>query len=346
MLYSFHFAAFQAAGNRNLQLVNFHNTVAAARQGGADIDHQLLRAAADGRADMVAALLCAGADVDFRTERGGSALMAAAGHGHAAVINALLLRNADINAADDRGWTATMHAVANRQVDAVIALMGRDNDIDADNFDGMSALLVAATFGYADIVEVLLGAGADIHAVDRNSHSAAMLAAANRHIRVIQALQEGGTDIDVDLLLAAGTGTAAMVASLIRAGAHVDAMNDEGMTAMLLAADRGRTDIIAVLQAAQLAGGAGAATAELATIVEEEESLGAMPCEEGADIETLVAAWTRDGSPVSGSTSTASISPALELACGAGEEHAKGDAFDGEPVLQWHAWPWGGIDYA
>lgn len=339
-------AAFHAAGNRNLQLVNFHNTVAAARQGGADIDHQLLRAAADGRADMVAALLRAGAHVDFRTERGGSALMAAAGHGHTAVIDALLLRNADIDAADDRGWTATMHAVANRQVDAVIALMGHENDIDADNLDGMSALLMAATCGYADIVEVLLGAGADIHVVDRHSHSAAMLAAANGHIRVIRALQEGGTDIDIDLLLAAGTGTAAMVESLIRAGAHVDAMNNEGMTAMLLAADRGHTDIIAVLRAAQLARGARAAPTRLATVVEEDESHCPMPSEEDTDLESMVAAWTRDGSPVSASTSTTSISPTLELVCGAEEEHARGDAFDGEPVLQWPAGPMAPHEYA
>ncbi len=73
----------------------------------------LLRAAREGNADTVRALLSTpGADVDATDERGSTALLEAARYGHDDVVRALLAAGANIKARDQNGKTALMLAVA------------------------------------------------------------------------------------------------------------------------------------------------------------------------------------------------------------------------------------------
>lgn len=73
----------------------------------------LLRAAREGNADTVKALLSAqDADVNATDERGSTALIEAARYGHDDVVRALLAAGANIKARDNNGKTALMVAVA------------------------------------------------------------------------------------------------------------------------------------------------------------------------------------------------------------------------------------------
>ena len=73
----------------------------------------LLRAAREGNADTVKALLSAqGTDVNATDERGSTALIEAARYGHDDVVRALITAGANVKARDGDGKTALMLAVA------------------------------------------------------------------------------------------------------------------------------------------------------------------------------------------------------------------------------------------
>lgn len=83
----------------------------------------LLRAAREGNADTVKALLSAsGADVNATDELGSTALMEAARYGHDDVVRSLLEAGADIKARDREGKTALMLAVTGGHDDVVKVL--------------------------------------------------------------------------------------------------------------------------------------------------------------------------------------------------------------------------------
>jgi ankyrin repeat protein len=80
----------------------------------------LLRAAREGNADTVKALLSAqGTDVNATDERGSTALIEAARYGHDHVVRALLAAGANTKARDREGKTALMLAVAGGHDDVV-----------------------------------------------------------------------------------------------------------------------------------------------------------------------------------------------------------------------------------
>jgi uncharacterized protein len=90
----------------------------------------LLRAAREGNADTVKALLSApDADVNATDERGSTALIEAARYGHDDVVRALLAAGANMKARDKDGKTALMIAVAggHDEVVRVLSRPGRSN---------------------------------------------------------------------------------------------------------------------------------------------------------------------------------------------------------------------------
>jgi len=123
----------------------------AARQGDADLVAALVAAGAKARvetrfgaytplhlaaergsAPIVKALVSAGATVDAKTSTGATPLMLAAASGDTGAITALLGAGANVNAAeDDRLQTPLIFATANNRLDAVRMLIARGADPNA-----------------------------------------------------------------------------------------------------------------------------------------------------------------------------------------------------------------------
>lgn len=127
-------------------------------------DSALSWAAGSGRAELVEALLEAGARLR-QGHAASTALHTAAARGDVAVIEMLLKAEGRkaLNAADDEGRTPLMCAVEAGQIPAVRALIAAGADVNAHHPAGCgnTALRCAAAEGTLEMVKTLLAAGAD-----------------------------------------------------------------------------------------------------------------------------------------------------------------------------------------
>ena len=124
----------------------------------------LMIAARVGVVDSVAALLRhgAGAGIDAREGwRGQTALMWAAAEGHAAVVAPLVAAGADVDARSDAGFTSLAFAVRAGHTAAIQALLMAGADVDLALPDGTSPLHLAVINAHHDVAVQLLEHGAD-----------------------------------------------------------------------------------------------------------------------------------------------------------------------------------------
>jgi len=182
----------------------------------------LMRAAAQGRADLIPGIVAAGADVNARDQEGNSAVYFAAGNGHLAAVEALLKAGANANGADNNG----------------------------------SPILVSpAVQGYTAIVKLLLAKGARPNQADKDGDNALILAAAAGKSEAIEALLASGASIDVQnkngitpLMVASFQGHAPTVRLLIARGANVNRRAENGATALSLATSKNHPDVVEILK--------------------------------------------------------------------------------------------------
>lgn len=167
----------------------------------------IMFAALNGREDVIALLLRAGASVNVRTRFGSStALIYAIDKNHVETVRALLKGGASVTDLVG-GQTALQRAVLKGNTDIVQLLLEHGANPYPEIAVGSSAqpLIMGAERGHLTIVQLLLKAGARI---DGQSPSGDALAAAKRgkHTQVVQALIAAGAS-EVDELAAAITRT-------------------------------------------------------------------------------------------------------------------------------------------
>lgn len=155
----------------------------------------LMAAALSGRADAAQVLLDGGADVNAK-EAGHhqTALMFAAAQDRAAMISLLAARGAELNASTD---VVKLEAAKLDDDGNPIPVKKGDETVTGGNsfMGGMTALLFAARDGNREAVQALLAAGADINRVSGGEHSTPLvIAVANGHYEVAKALLDHGAN--------------------------------------------------------------------------------------------------------------------------------------------------------
>ncbi|MBA3273469.1 MAG: ankyrin repeat domain-containing protein [Chthoniobacterales bacterium] len=238
----------------------------------------LHRAAWEGRADDVRALLGRGADAGARvrsneaysSEWGATPLHLAAGQGRDEVVTLLLDAGADVNALDDRG-SAPLHRAVDHPT-TVQLLLTRGADAKARDASGRSALHWASdapgdvydgdALDPTTTVDLLVKAGADVNATNNARQSALFVAASMGNAKSVEALLKHGAKLEVidrfgDTPLHAlaqhktmpfsSKNAETTLAALLNAGADVAAKNDFGRTALHEAAVHSNASIIAAL---------------------------------------------------------------------------------------------------
>jgi uncharacterized protein len=169
-------------------------------------------------------LVGAGADVNRAAENGQTALMLAAAERNHPLMQLLLKRGAHARASNSRGGTALMYSATAGDVDAVQLLLAHGADVNARASNGWTALTLASARGFDQVAVVLLAHGADPNVPDIYEWTPLMRAVQQQRPAVVHVL------LDSKRLA-------------------LDAQNENGRTALHIAAAAGFEDIASMLVA-------------------------------------------------------------------------------------------------
>ncbi|MDQ6799670.1 MAG: ankyrin repeat domain-containing protein [Acidobacteriota bacterium] len=151
---------------------------------------------------------------------------------------------ADVNKND-----AFLKAVEERDVRAVKRFLAGGIDVKAHNSSGETALHLAAANDTDDIIALLVKAGADVNAKDDRGRTPLFAAVTNGYggVKATPPLIAAGADLKTTyqsgnsiVFEAANSDAAVPLQALIKAGAEIDAPNEQGDTPLFLAASLGR----------------------------------------------------------------------------------------------------------
>jgi ankyrin repeat protein len=235
----------------------------------------LLFAARSGDLDSARMLLDAGADVNEGTPEHGSALVVASASGHEALGIALLERGANPNVTDKSGITA-LHNAVQRGLTALVGVRfdesyrlqprnmpdlaqallmhGADPDVQIKvnetrgpdgvpfGMRGATAYFLAAVSGDASLMRLLAKGGANTRIVASGDITALMAAARSA---CTGSCEFSGRNLEVDPVAAAAALEA--VKAAVELGADVNTPNDDGQTAMHMAAFTGADAVVQFL---------------------------------------------------------------------------------------------------
>jgi len=210
---------------------------------------------------MATELLDYGASLDARDRLGARPLSHAARSGHLDMVDLLLARGAPINARNLAGATALYFAAEGGHTSIAQRLIERGADVKLAGRSGISPIAAAAYAGNDAIVEALLAGGADERAPDETGKPPTVYAAAGARLDIVKRLLARNIDVnahypnDLTLLMwasgpdekVAEAEAIRVVSYLLDAGAHIDDRDDRGLTALMIAAEGGHSEIVNLL---------------------------------------------------------------------------------------------------
>ena len=207
---------------------------------------ELRTAARDGDFKKVQELLNKGADVDAKDENGVTALLEAYGGGHIEIMKLLLENEADIESQDLRkGVTILMAASTMGQAEVVKLLLEWEADVDAKANRGETALVLASFAGWPQVVKLLLEADADVNIKTHKGTTPLMGASVKADLRTLAASVTDKSTMGQ--LMTSRADHVEVVKLLLNAEADINAQDNDGATALMLAASAGHIDIVKLL---------------------------------------------------------------------------------------------------
>jgi len=283
----------------------------------------LVDAARNADRSAVRALVTQGADVNAADADGTTALHWASYHDDGESADLLLRAGARVNAANDLGATPLWLASENGSAAMVARLLQAGANPNAALLPGETPVMVASRAGKADIVEQLLAKGAVVNARAARGQTALMWAVAQQHAGVVKVLLAHGADVharsevwsqvmaapphglleynrdiphggDTALMFAARVGDLDSARLLVAAGAGVNDADAWGVSATVLAAHAGHTELVEFL----LDRGANPNAAEAgfsalhAAIMRRDERMARALLARGADPSAPLRTWT------------------------------------------------------
>jgi uncharacterized protein len=188
-------------------------------------------------------LIRAGAKVNAANDLGATPLWTASMTGSAAMVRRLLQAGADPNLALLLGETPLMAASRAGNPDVVAQLLDKGANMNARGPRGQTALMWAVSEQHPEVVKVLLGHGVDLRAKS-DVWSDMMAVPPHGKPEYNRLIPHGG---DTALMFAARVGDLASARLLLAAGANVNDADAWGVSAMVLAAHSGFTEMVEFL---------------------------------------------------------------------------------------------------
>ena len=215
----------------------------------------LMKAARDGHAMCVDALIKNGANVNAFDENFSTALIRAADKGRVECLNLLLKAGANFNVSNMFGINALMSAVYGGHVECVDALLRAGVSVKAPRKRGppiipiYSPLHIATTVGEPQVLDLLINAGTSVNNPDNDGLPPLMIAAKGTlasHFECMKRLVHAGADVNFNRSHNYLTQTPLIGAVLnekkleflINAGCDVDVTGPDGKSALMTAAAR------------------------------------------------------------------------------------------------------------
>jgi uncharacterized protein len=235
-------------------------------------------------------LIGSGARVNAANDLGATPLWTASMNGSAVMVRTLLQAGADPNLALLLGETPLMAAARSGNPDIVSQLIDKGANLNARGARGQTALMWAVSQQHPDIVRILVARGADIHA--RSDKSGQVMAVPPHGKPEYNRMIPFGAE--TALLFAARVGDLESARLLLAAGANVNDADAWGVSAMVLAAHSGFTEMVEFL----LDKGADANaigpgfTALHEAIMRRDERMVTALLAHGADPNTPLQTWT------------------------------------------------------
>jgi ankyrin repeat protein len=226
-----------------------------------ELNFHLFEAATKGCKEVVEDLLSRGATVLARDRMGNSAMMLAARMGRTDLVRYLVERGAHLDQRNINEGTALILAVQNNRTKTAETLVALGADVNAASRKGITPVIAAAFQGNVKLLKLFLDKGADPKAIDSTGKGALVYAAGRGQLKVMEMLVEAGIAPDghydnglTPLMWAAGhaddvpvpEGLAA-VQFLIGRGADVNAVDERGRTSLMIAAELGHAEVVALL---------------------------------------------------------------------------------------------------
>ena len=240
--------------------------------------------------DIADLLIRAGAKVDAANDLGATPLWTASLNGSSAMVKRLLEAGAHPNLALLLGETPLMIAARSGNADVVTQLIDKGANVNARGARGQTALMWAVSEQHPDVVKVLLSRGADIRA---RSEVLSQVMAVPPHGKpeYNRMIPFGGEDA---LMFAARVGDLASARLLLAAGASVNDADAWGVSAMVLAAHSGFTEMVELLldKGADANAAGPGFTALHEAIMRRDEKMVAALLAHGANPNTPLQTWT------------------------------------------------------
>jgi uncharacterized protein len=226
-----------------------------------DLNFMLFEAVKSGCTALIEAMLAAGASVEARDRFANTALVLAAAAGQNEAIDLLLDAGAKIDHRNLAGSSALLRAAMDNRRRTAVLLLERGADANLANGKQLAPLHAAAYNGNDKLVGALLEHGAEADAADTTGKSPAIYAAARGYAEVVERLLAAGVDPkrrygnDLTLLMwAAGHSNdtprqdgLATLNLILAAGADIDAVDNRGWSALMIAAQRGHVEAAGLL---------------------------------------------------------------------------------------------------
>ena len=202
-------------------------------------------------------LLNAGADPNISDAKGNTCIQNAVGKGCSKdALETIVNHRADVNAVNKKHATALMIACASSNKDAINVLL--DAGADPNITDGMGNTCIQIAVGNGcskDVLETIVNHGVDVNATNKKNVTALMIACEKGNANAINVLLNAGAhpniiDANGNTCLhyaAYGDCIKDSLQTVINHGAEVNATNAGYATAIMLACEKGNTDVINVL---------------------------------------------------------------------------------------------------
>ena len=235
-------------------------------------------------------LIRSGANVNARNDLGATPLWAACQNGSESMVGRLLTAGANPNAALLLGETPVMVAGRSGSPAVVELLAAKGANVNARAARGQTALMWAVAQKHPEVVKVLIANGADIHARS-DSWTEVMAVPPHGYLEYNRAIPHGS---DTALMFAARVDDLASAKLLVAAGANVNDEDAWGVSAVVLAAHSGFTDVVEFLleKGANANSDRAGFTALHEAVMRRDENLVKVLLDHGADANLPVRSWT------------------------------------------------------